>query len=87
MPSAPVPYEAMRHHLDGRVLLHLRVDGSGRVTVATLALSSGDPALDAHALDTVRQWRFAVPAGYPDGFSGDLPMRFTVGDQQLAQTH
>lgn len=86
MPTRPVPYQAMRHHLDGRVLLHLHVDGQGRVLAAAVAASSGDAVLDAHALATVRDWRFAVPAGHPDGISGELPMRFTGGDdRQLAQ--
>jgi protein TonB len=86
MPSRPVPYEAMRHHLRGRVLLQLRVDGQGRVVEAAVASSSGDAVLDSHALATVRDWRFAVPAGHPDGASGELPMRFTAGDgEQVAQ--
>ena len=58
------------------------IDGSGRVTAASLAESSGDSVLDAHALASVRGWRFAVPADRPDGFSGELPMRFTSGGQQ-----
>ena len=86
MPTRPVPYAAMRRHLQGRVLLHLRVDGQGRVVDAAVATSSGDAVLDAHALATVRDWRFAVPADHPGGVSGNLPMRYTVGDdRQLAQ--
>lgn len=85
MPSQPVPYEAMEHHLDGQVVLRLRVDGMGRVLSAAVATSSGDPVLDAHALATVRDWRFAVPPGHPDGISGELPMRFTLGDSRLAR--
>ena len=84
MPDAPVSWSRMEGHLSGRVLVHLAVDGSGRVTDASLAESSGDPVLDAHALATVRGWRFAVPDGHPDGLSGDLPMRFTSGGQQVA---
>jgi protein TonB len=87
MPTRPVPYEAMRRHLAGRVRLHLRVDGQGRVVDAAVATSSGDALLDAHALATVRDWRFAVPPGHAGGFDGELPMRFTAGagDRQLAQ--
>lgn len=85
MPDAPVPYAAMRAHLDGQLRLHLTVDGAGRVTAASLATSSGDPVLDAHALQMVRRWRFAVPTDRPAGFSGDLAMRFSVGDRQYAQ--
>ena len=86
MPTRPVPYAAMRHHLQGQVLLHVQVDGQGRVTGASVADSSGDAVLDAHALATVRDWRFAVPTGHPDGASGELPMHFTAGDErQLAQ--
>ncbi|MBD8871273.1 energy transducer TonB [Rhodanobacter sp. DHB23] len=84
MPQMPVSWSQMEGHLQGRVLLHLTIDGSGRVAAASLAESSGDPVLDAHALDTVRRWRFAVPADHPDGFSGDLPMSFTRGGQQVA---
>jgi len=85
MPAAPVSWSQMEGHLHGRVLLHVSIDGNGRVTDATLAASSGDAVLDARALATVRGWRFAVPADHPDGFSGDLPMRFTSGDRQVAQ--
>ncbi len=70
------PWDTLRGHLDGQVLLHVDVDGSGRVRAAHLAVSSGDPVLDEHALRSARSWRFAVPADYPDGFSGELPMRF-----------
>lgn len=85
MPDAPVSWSRMEGHLSGRVLLHLAIDGSGHVADAAVAESSGDAVLDAHALTTVRGWRFAVPADHPDGFSGDLPMRFTSGDGQVAQ--
>lgn len=86
MPELPVSWSRMEGHLQGRVLLHLVIDGNGRVADATLSESSGDPVLDAHALATVRRWRFAVPDGYPAGFSGDLPMRFGLAGQRLADT-
>lgn len=85
MPSLPVSWSQMEGHLQGRVLLHLAIDGDGRVASATLSESSGDPVLDAHALATVLGWRFAVPAGHPGGFSGDLPMRFRRAGQRLAE--
>lgn len=85
MPSTPVSWSRMRDHLAGSVLLHLVVDGAGQVTAASLVQSSGDPVLDAHALATVRDWRFAVPADHPDGLSGELTMRFTPAVQQLVQ--
>lgn len=74
-PSAPVRYQAMRDHLSGRVVLRLWVDGQGRVIASVVAASSGDPQLDAHALASVRDWRFAVPADRPEGMSGVLPIR------------
>ncbi len=73
----------LRGHLDGRVIVHVRIDGSGRVDDASLVASSGDPVLDQHALRSVRGWRFAVPADHPDGLSGDLPMRFSSRDRHL----
>ncbi|OOG49797.1 energy transducer TonB [Rhodanobacter sp. C01] len=70
-------WDVLRGHLDGRVVVHVDIDGNGRVDAASLVESSGDPVLDAHALRSVRGWRFAVPAGHPAGISGDLPMRFS----------
>ena len=84
MPALATPYDDVRDHLHGRVLLHLRIDGNGRVLDAVVDTSSGDPLLDAHAVATVRNWRFAVPADHPDGLSGELPMRFDTGGDPIA---
>ncbi len=78
-------WDELRGHLDGRVVLHVEVDGSGRVDSAGLVESSGDPILDAHALRSVRSWRFAVPEDHPDGIGGELPMRFSARGERLAQ--
>ena len=76
MPALSSRYADLQGHLEGSVLLTVRVDGDGRVLDAAVARSSGDAALDAHARAVVAGWRFAVPPGYPQGFSGELPMRF-----------
>jgi protein TonB len=34
-------------------------------------------------LRSVQGWRFAVPPGYPDGLSGELPMRFSSQDGRV----
>ncbi len=78
-PDTTLPWDALRGHLDGRAVVHVQVDGSGRVSTASLAHTSGDPVLDDYALRSVRGWRFAVPPGDPDGLSGDLPLRFSSG--------
>ncbi len=70
-------WERLRGHLDGQVLLDVSVDGNGRVVSANIARSSGDERLDAHAVRSVRLWRFAVPSDHPDGLHGQVPMRFT----------
>ncbi len=76
MPPLSARYAGLAGHLAGDVVLHLRVDGSGRVLDAAIARSSGDTVLDAHARAMVAQWRFAVPPDRPGGLSGDLPMHF-----------
>ena len=78
-PDTTLPWDALRGHLDGRAVVHVQVDGSGRVSALSLAQSSGDPVLDDYALRSVRGWRFAVPPEDPDGLSGDLPLRFSSG--------
>lgn len=75
--DSTVPWAQLRGHLDGRVVAHVQVDGRGRVLAAWLVQTSGDRVLDDYALRSLRGWRFAVRADQPDGFSGELPMRFS----------
>ncbi|NII72168.1 protein TonB [Dyella sp. SG562] len=82
MPQAPSSIFSRRVARAGLVVLHLSVDGQGHVTHATVDQSSGDPALDQEAVQTVQGWRFAVPADHPEGLSGNLPMRFAADDRQ-----
>jgi periplasmic protein TonB len=79
------PWYQLRGHLDGQLLVHVDVDGSGQVRRASVRQSSGDPILDAHALRSVHGWRFAVPMDHPDGISGELPMRFSSQGERVAQ--
>lgn len=79
MPSAPPSFFSRRVAREGSVLLHLSVDGQGRVIHAAVDQSSGDPELDQEAVQIVQRWRFAVPADHPEGISGNLPMRFAAG--------
>jgi periplasmic protein TonB len=65
--------------LNGRVVLHLSVDGDGRVMEAAVAQTSGNVDLDDRAMHTVLGWRFVVPADHPDGLKGALVMRFDEG--------
>lgn len=76
-------WDQLRGHLDGQVMVQVRIDGAGRVQGASVIASSGDPILDQHALRSVRGWRFAVPTDHPDGLSGTLPMRFSSQRRQL----
>lgn len=84
--AAALPWSQQRGHLNGRVVLQLDIDARGHVQRARVASSSGDPQLDARALRSVRGWTFRVPADYPAGFSGTLPMRFTSRDERLARS-
>jgi protein TonB len=70
------PWYKLQGHLDGRVVVHVTIDGSGQVVSAGMRASSGDVVLDEHALRSIRHWRFAVPSDHPNGLSGDVPMRF-----------
>jgi protein TonB len=79
MPSLAVSPFRRAVPLHGRVILHLHVDGEGRVAEAAVAETSGDAALDDRAMQTVRGWRFAVPSDHPEGLQGALVMRFEEG--------
>ncbi len=78
-------WDELRGHLDGRVVLHVDIDGRGHVDAAGISESSGDPILDEHALRSVRLWRFAAPVDHPEGISGELPMRFSSRGDGIAR--
>ena len=59
-PAPNYPLEARRLHLEGQVLLHVRVDRAGEPREATIAQSSGVALLDQAALTGVRAWRFSA---------------------------
>lgn len=79
MPSLAVSPFRRTAPLHGLVILHLQVDGAGRVAQAAVSQTSGDADLDDRALQTVLGWRFAVPADHPEGLPGSLVMRFEEG--------
>lgn len=79
MPSPAASFFHRAAPLNGRVVLHLSVDGQGRVTRAAVAQTSGDGDLDRRAVQTVQGWRFAVPSDRPEGLEGSLVMRFDDG--------
>lgn len=74
--NAPPPYPASARRLgeQGEVRLDVHVGADGTVLEVALRASSGSPALDRSAMDTVRRWRFrpatvdgqAVPEWYRD---------------------
>ena len=85
MPSASASWFGASEAASGRVVLHLAIDGRGRVKRASIAESSGHAALDDRAVRTVLGWRFAVPAGHPDGINGSLVMRFADEARPVAR--
>ena len=64
-PSPLYPAIAKRAGEQGKVVLRVRVDASGRAESVEIQASSGSPRLDQAALETVKRWRF-VPARQGD---------------------
>lgn len=57
-PNPKYPMQARRRHMEGLVVLTVRVNEEGRVVDARVKSSSGHDLLDDSALETVRQWQF-----------------------------
>lgn len=79
-PPPTYPELARRNRWEGRVLLRLTIDETGRVTKVEIAQSSGHDVLDAAAANAVRQWR-GRPAhrdGRPTSSIELLPVRFRL---------
>jgi protein TonB len=82
--SCPPPYPraALRDHVQGRVVLRVRVSAEGRATGAEVAVSSGSELLDRAALAALANCRFspAVQDGRPVPFQYEVPYRFRIAD-------
>lgn len=58
-PRPEYPYEARSRHITGSGVCVVSVDtGSGSVTDASMAQSTGNPILDNSAVSAFRRWRF-----------------------------
>lgn len=53
------PVEALRSGLEGRVVLRVQINTSGRADKIEVETSSGFVSFDQSAIDAVRDWRFA----------------------------
>lgn len=79
-PEPRYPYAALRRRLEGRVLLRVDVDATGRATHVIVRRSSGFPILDEAAISAVLAWRFrpAIVGGTAGPGTIDVPIEFRL---------
>ena len=79
-PPPAYPLELACDDIGGKVVLALTVGPEGTVTGVQTRQGSGQPALDAAALEAVRDWRFrpATRNGEPVEVQITVPMTFNV---------
>lgn len=80
-PLPVYPTQARRQHMQGTVILRVRVDASGHPTDVEVEQSSGYPLLDRSAREQVlRRWRFqpARQGGHAVGAWGRVPIHFNL---------
>ena len=85
-PKPPYPISSRENGEQGAVMLHACINQGGTVERVDLAQSSGHPALDRSALNTVRHWHFA-PAqegGKSIPMCYRLPIRFLLSSSALS---
>ena len=83
-PRPDYPYEARRQGMVGRGVVILEVDvGTGKVTHAYMAESTGHALLDGSALNAFRQWRFK-----PGTVSKvRTPINYTMSGEVITTVH
>jgi TonB family protein len=59
-PTVPFPVEALEKHVEGTVLVNLKVEANGEVS--EVKPLSGPPELYVAAIDSAMQWKFDPPA-------------------------
>ena len=79
-PPPIYPEAARLVGIEGRVVLRLQVDATGRVVSVEIVRGSGYPILDAAAVTQVRRWqgRPAVRFGRPEASVVQLPVDFRL---------
>jgi len=85
-PKPPYPISSRENGEQGAVMLHACINHHGAVERVDLAQSSGHPALDRSALNTVRQWHFrpAQASGKSMPMCYRLPIRFLLSSSTLS---
>jgi TonB family protein len=84
-PKPPYPISSKENGEQGAVMLHACINQRGTVERVDLAQSSGHPALDRSALNTVRLWQFspAQASGKSISMCYRLPIRFLLSSFTL----
>ena len=77
-PQPRYPSLARRRGEEGRVLLRLTVNATGRVEAVSVARSSGYELLDQEAQRTVARWRFQSPS--TERMVAQIPITFRLRD-------
>jgi TonB family protein len=75
-PPAAYPDEAVRKQIEGKVVIKIVVDSSGKVSEARAL--SGPPELLQAALDSVKQWQFEPPARAPVETTAEISFGFST---------
>lgn len=88
-PKPPYPISSRENGEQGAVMLHACINHHGTVERVDLAQSSGHPALDRSALNTVRHWHFrpAQESGKSISMCYRLPIRFLLSSSALSIPH
>jgi protein TonB len=79
-PKPPYPISSRENGEQGAVMLYACITDHGKVERVDLAQSSGYPALDRSALNTIRHWSFrpAQESGKSIPMCYRLPIRFLL---------
>jgi TonB family protein len=86
-PKPPYPISSRENGEEGAVMLYACISDHGKVERLDLAQSSGHPALDRSALNTVRHWSFrpAQESGKSIPMCYRLPIRFLLSSSALLE--
>jgi len=84
-PKPPYPISSRENGEQGAVMLYACITDHGKVDRVALVQSSGYPALDRSALNTVRHWSFrpAQESGKSIPMCYRLPIRFLLSSSTL----